>query len=106
MKFDVVTFLWPLQRLYKKVCLYCESASFDHRLYVYGCTEASGKRYKSYIDCRQHGARRILFRYIREKDIDDVAVVISKWNGPNYIVYEQFEVMEKLVYDIGSMLDD
>ena len=95
-----------LQRLYKKACLYCDSASSDHRVYVYRCTDASGKRYESYIDDGEHGAGRRLLRYMRENDIDDVAVVISRWYGGTHIGYERFEVMEKLVCDIANMLDE
>ena len=95
-----------LQRLYKKACLYCDSASSDHRVYVYRCTDASGKRYESYIDDGEHGAGRRLLRYMRENDIDDVAVVISRWYGGSHIGYERFEVMEKLVCDIANMLNE
>ena len=73
-------------------------------MYVYRCTDASGKHYESYIDDGEHGAGRRLLRYIN--DTDDAAVVISRWYGGSHIGYERFELMEKLVCDIANMLNE
>ena len=97
-----VTSVAEVQQVYKKACLNCDSASSDHRLLVYRFSDPDGKRYESYIDDGEHGVGRRLLRYMQDNQIDNVAVVISKWNGERYLGFERISMMENLINDIAN----
>ncbi|KAK3093349.1 hypothetical protein FSP39_014330 [Pinctada imbricata] len=95
-----------VQNLYRKVCILPDSASSDHRILVYRFKDEARKLTENYHDDGEHGAGRRLLQYMRDNEMCNIAVVISKWNGERKIGFERFGVMEYLVCSVYNELED
>ncbi|KAK3096109.1 hypothetical protein FSP39_023344 [Pinctada imbricata] len=93
-----------VNRIYKKACLYNDTASSNHRILVYRFRSEDGKQLDGYFDDGEHGAGRRLLKFMKDRNIDDTAVMISRWTGAVHIGYERFKVMEELVQDAFDQL--
>ena len=95
------------QSLYKQVCLDPFSASANHRILVYRFKDnESDKICENYHDDGEHGAGRRLLTYMKDNQILNTAIVVTKWSGSKHIGPLRHQIMEDLVCDISNILDN
>eukprot|EP00105_Crassostrea_gigas_P007770 XP_011422110.1 PREDICTED: protein IMPACT homolog [Crassostrea gigas] len=90
------------QNFYKKVCIDPYVASVDSRILIYRFME-QGKLIENYHDDGEHGAGRRLLKYMRENQIMDVAIVVTRWMG-EHIGPQCFTIMEGLVNEVANLI--
>lgn len=90
------------QNFYKKVCIDPYVASVDSRILIYRFME-QGKLIENYHDDGEHGAGRRLLKYMRENQIMDVAIVVTRWMG-EHIGPQRFTIMEGLVNEVANLI--
>lgn len=94
-----------VNELYKKTSIDPSSAVANHRILVYRFSDSSDKLQESYWDDGEHGAGRRLLKYMRDNQINNVAVVITRWSGGTLLGQDRFRIMEEHVSDIANQLD-
>lgn len=90
------------QNFYKKVCIDPYVASVDSRILIYRFME-QGKLIENYHDDGEHGAGRRLLKYMRENQIMDVAIVVTRWMGEQ-IGPQRFTIMEGIVNEVANLI--
>lgn len=67
----------------------------NHRILVYRFSDSSDNLQESYLDDGEHGAGRRLLKYMRDNQINNVAVVITRWSGGTLLGQDRFRIMEE-----------
>ena len=105
-KGSIVENVEDVRRAYLSVCCDPETASADHRVLAYRFTDSHGKMHESYHDDSDHGTGRRILNIMRDNDISNAAMVVSRCRskGARYINYERFQIIEHLVCEIADSL--
>ncbi|XP_061179611.1 protein IMPACT homolog [Saccostrea echinata] len=82
--------------VYKNVLRNADYACANHNILVYRFKDAQGRVHDGYCDNGEYGAGRRMLKVLVERDVLNVAVVISRKNG-RHLGPRRFDVMNDLV---------
>lgn len=84
------------------MCIDPYVASVDSRIFIYRFKE-QWKLIENYHDDGEHGAGRRLLKYMKENQIMNVAIVVTRWMGEQ-IGPQRFTIMEGLVNEVANLI--
>ncbi|KAK3089190.1 hypothetical protein FSP39_001618 [Pinctada imbricata] len=88
-----------VRKMYKKVVSDASYAGANHNVLVYRTDEEDG-----FCDDSEFGAGKRLLSILRQKNVKNIAVVVSRWYGGRQIGPKRFDMMEKILFDVLNEL--